>query len=118
MILREIDINSRVIKFRASLCALSEIEKLSLIHKRKFREINSLVIRYFHEFFCQECETQSQCGKTRNSLSPIFFREINYLVASLKKLSRNFCPKGVRELLVHSVEISEILSHIILTKIS
>ena len=51
MILREIDINSRVIKFRASLCALSEIEKLSLIHKRKFREINSLVIRYFHEFF-------------------------------------------------------------------
>ena len=40
----------------------------------------------------------AQCGKTRNSLSPIFFREINYLVIYLVNalLSRNFCQKGVR----------------------
>ena len=46
-------------------------------------------------------QRNTQCGKTRNSLSPKFFREINSLVTSLSKiktlLSRNFCQKSVRE---------------------
>ena len=73
-------------------------------------------------------EIYSQCGKNDNfSLTEKKIRQINYLVISLVKplLSRNFCQKRVfrnfhAALWVwdHSVEITEILYHTFLTKIS
>ena len=71
---------------------------------KKFRQINSLVKRYFHEFFCQRSKYEvlhhSVVWKIQKfTLTKKIFRQINSLVIYLVKslLSRNFCQKCVRE---------------------
>ena len=74
--------------------------------KPKYLVLNCTVSR-FHEFFSNEEENTyigfrnfqfSHCTVWKNSLTEIFFRQINYLVISLVKplLSRNFCRKCMR----------------------
>ena len=56
-------------------------------------------VRTVFRFHVKNIGAQCTCGKTRNSLSPNFFRQINSLVTYLVTplLSRNFCQKCVRE---------------------
>ena len=76
-----------------------KVEKFTLTEKYLVKSTIYLVILVIKTLFSRNFYQKSEyeCGKTRNPLSPKFFREINVLVTSLLNalLSRIFWQKSV-----------------------